>query len=353
LDFLILGLPAEFIFELGDEETNNLTDFSKTTTAIFPDYLSSKRSYNNFDLKPVILEREDGQHNSVSISYTVNSKNASTLNVVGLSYQNSRYVLTTKKCTVNRFSIYDSLNASMAILKDATDSGNISIVEINETRIQEDRLLSNMDLRKYVNKQADLPEKSYIAPSIWSYQSFGLESNLSVFEVADLIIGDEVLLYASMFYREAVLCVKDEIGLPEDYLNSRYNKPLSISEAVKLEGALHGFYKVVEVIYGGVLAKDSSRILKIFGSFKVDLNQIVQNPFVGQKEKAIDKVIKLRTLRNQRAAHGKVISNRISTYTELYDNQLLALHILKWTIKAKYKVDIHARFNLDRLIDKQ
>jgi hypothetical protein len=353
LDYLILGLPAEFIFELAEVETEKLTGYYFPYMTIFPSYLSSKRNYKNFYLKPVILEHPDGKNNGVSISYIDKSKNDPSLNVVGLSYQNSRYMLTTKTDAFNRFSIIDSLNATMAIILGATDSGNINIVEITETRIAEGRSLASIDLRKYVAKQAGLTESAYIDNSTWHYQSFGLECNLKVFEVADLIIGDKKLLYASMFYREAVLCINEEIGSPDDYMNSENEKPLSISEAVKLEGALHGFYKVLEAIYGGVLASKQDKVLKTFESNNVDLNHVVPNFFAKQEEKAIEKVIRLRALRNERAAHGGGFENRASTYAELYDSQQLALNILKWTIEGKYGVNIHDRFNVYLLTDKQ
>jgi hypothetical protein len=353
LDYLILGLPAEFILELGEAETESLTDYDKPHMTIPHSYLSSKRDYDNFYLKPVILEHPDDKRNGVAISCLDKSKNDPSLNVLGLSYQNSRYVLTTKTAAFNRFSIIDSLNATMAIILDATDSGNINIVEIAETRVAEGRLLAGIDLRKYLAKQAGLPESAYIDKSIWNYQSFGLEYNLKLFEVADLIIGDKKLLYASMFYREAVLCVNEEIGSPDDYMNSENEKPLTISEAVKLEGALHGFYKVLETIYGGMMKSERSKILRTFETNDIDLNQIVQNSFADREEKAIDKVTKLKALRNERAAHGKYFENRASTYAELYDNQQLALSILKWAIKGQYGVDIRELVNVHLLIDRQ
>jgi hypothetical protein len=353
LDYLILGLPAEFIFELGDVETEKLTGYDKPYMTILPNYLSSKRNYKNFYLKPVILECPDDRYNAVSISNIGKSKNNPSLNVVGLSYQNSRYMLTTKTGAFNRFSIIDSLNATIAIILSATDSGNINIVEVTENRVAEDRLLASIDLRKNVVIQTGLSESAYIDNTIWNYQSFGLECNLKVLEVADLLIGDKKLLYASMFYREAVLCINEEIGSPDDYMNSENEKPLTISEAVKLEGALHGFYKVLEAIYGGVLASKQDNILRTFESNNVDLNHVVPNFFAKQEEKAIEKVIRLRSLRNGRAAHGGRFENRVSTYAELYDNQQLALNILKWTIKGKYRVNIHDRFNVYLLIDKQ
>jgi hypothetical protein len=353
LDYLILGLPAEFIFELGEVETEKLTGYDKPHMAIFPSYLSSKRNYNNFHLKPVILERPDDKHNGVSVCCIGKSKNAPSLNVIGLSYTNSRYMLTTKTGAFNRFSIIDSLNATMAIILGVTDSGNINIVDITKTSVTEGRFLPSIDLRKCVAKQAGLPANAYIDESTWNYQSFGLEYNLKVFEVADLIIGDTKLLYASIFYREAALCINEEIGSPDDYMNSENEKPLTISEAVKLEGALHGFYKVLEAIYGGVLATKEDKIRRTFKSNNVDLNQIAQNFFAEHEEKAIDKVIRLRTLRNERAAHGGHFENRASTYAELYDNQQLALSILRWTIKGRYGVDIYEQFNAYLLIDKQ
>ena len=56
-------------------------------------------------------------------------------------------------------------------------------------------------------------------------------------------------------------------------------------------------------------------------------------------------MIKLQKLRDERAAHGRVFKDRISTYAELYDNQLLARNIMRWTINAKYGLDIYKRFN--------
>lgn len=353
MDYLILGLPAEFFFEMDKEDIESASARSGPQMKVWPHYLSSYRKFSNFCLKPVILERPDDKYNSYSISYLSISKNDPELEVVGLSYQNSRYALIPNSGGINRYRVQDALNASMAILLDSTDPGNIGIVEIVEADINDDRLLANMDLRKYVTKQANLSESAYIDNSIWYGQSFGLESNIRVFEIADLIIDDEVILYASMFYREAILCVNEEIGHPQDYLNSVDEKPLTISEAVKLEGALHGFYKVLEAIYGGMMASTEPKILKKFGDNGIDLNQVVQNSYAGKEESAIEKVIKLGKLRNERAAHGRVFSDRTSTYAELYDNQLLASSIIRWAIDARYGFDIYKRWNPCSLVFKR
>lgn len=63
-------------------------------------------------------------------------------------------------------------------------------------------------------------------------------------------------------------------------------------------------------------------------------------------------MIKLEKLRNERAAHGRVFKDRVSTYAELYDNQLLARNIMKWAIYAKYGFDIYEQFNPYLVIEK-
>jgi|GEM_PF-2561028 len=351
MGYLILGLPAEFIFELSEGEIEKLPCYDQPHITVMPDYLCCCRNYNNFSLKPVILESPDEEYNGTSTSYLDRSKNDSTLEIVGLSYQNSRYVLIPNSKIINRFTVQDALNASMAILLDSTDSGRVGVIEITESKIEDDRLLSTSDFRLYVAKQAGIPGHA-IDSSTWFLQSFGLQSNLRVFEIADLIVGDQILLYASMFYREAV-CVIEEIGYPKDYLSSENEKPLTISEAVKLEGALHGFYKVLEAIYGGMMASSQDKILRKFESKGIDLKQVVQNSFSEQEESAIEKMIKLEKLRNERAAHGRVFKDRASTYAELYDNQLLARNIIRWAINAKYGFDIYERFNPYLVIEKQ
>ncbi|MEM7196012.1 MAG: hypothetical protein AAF402_13765 [Pseudomonadota bacterium] len=115
--------------------------------------------------------------------------------------------------------------------------------------------------------------------------------------------------------------------------------PLTISESVKVEIALHHFYKVIETIYGGALPRmpqGNERLLQKFEKIGIDLNEVVGFPHENaHEEPIIDKISKLRGARDERAAHGGAKLDRKSTYYELIDAQEMSRYLL---LKASWNL---------------
>lgn len=95
----------------------------------------------------------------------------------------------------------------------------------------------------------------------------------------------------------------------------------------------------MEAIYGGMLASDWQQVEQRFGRRGVDLQQLggfqVHTTSHGV-EPLIQKLERLKEARNDRAAHGRIHSNRRSTYYELMDYQTLASRALEGFLRHKY-----------------
>jgi hypothetical protein len=90
--------------------------------------------------------------------------------------------------------------------------------------------------------------------------------------------------------------------------------------------AFHNAYKVIEAIWGGNLPDDHGKIERGLREKRIDGLSMVGYSHHGihPKESLVAKLLKLRTARNDKTAHGRVHAWRRSTYYEVMDYQALA-----------------------------
>ena len=295
------------------------------------DYLSAKREYSNLTLRPVLVEKKDS------------SPLVAQLELLGkgviANYRDAYYHVEILNEDINQFSLCDALNAGMTLLNIIEDEDMflipIELADINDHRMDKRILLSRR------NAAVGLPD--YVDDHLsWTRSGYGYDRENLIWMLATTLVDDEILLYAALFIREAF---RDYQFLSNDdvvkALSESEQLPDTISEGVRIENAIHNCYKAIEAIYGGNLPQKETKIVKKFKEKGIDLTQLVGYKFEEiEQQPAIDKVVRLRSSRNFKSAHGRIHANRKSTLYELMDFQQLAIYLVMSAIFPRTGVNI-------------
>lgn len=270
------------------------------------EYVASERVYRSLRLQPLIIKTED----SLSRGWSMELDEGSTFAASGQGI----YEVSSLTGELDRSGIVDAIQGMYAVM-DVGAPPDIVLVPIKPSDIPKSRTIP---IKKAIKIFTDsLPHTSSFYEAEYqaifrnkASRGFGVDNML--WNLVSAILGDEQIMYASLFlasaFRDFVFW-GDEI---EQTILRSEEKPQRITEAVNVENALHNCYKVIEAIYGGALASDW------------------------------DKVKRLRDARDDKAAHGRIHANRKSTYYELMDYQQLARHVLSRHIAFKYPtVDVN------------
>lgn len=130
-------------------------------------------------------------------------------------------------------------------------------------------------------------------------------------------------------------------GEVRDVLDDHESHPDTISEGVRIENTMHNCYKAVEAIHGGNLPHDDGKVVRKFAQQGIDLSTPVgysRGPL--KREPAIDKLVRLRRIRDYKAAHGRITRDRKSSFYELMDHQRLVRFIVAKAIEARCGISI-------------
>lgn len=314
-----------------------LMAFGRTTSTEFPintvaidEYLTSTRAYKNIEIQPVIIRTEESiehhWHLSLNDGYSLLA-----------SYQGI-YEIRLTKPGMGASELIDALHGMMAILHSISPV-NYFVIPIEVDSIPASRIINLHDAASLCVAMMPNASTQYDCHSIFD-NSWGRDFHFDehLWKLVDQVIGDETTVYASLFLRaayEKYIFLGDDI---ETAILEHEESPARITEAVDIENAIHNTYKVVEAIYGGVLAKDWAQVANNFTTIGIDTEELVGYTHHGifQRESVIEKIKRLKLARNERAAHGRIHQNRRITFYELMDFQELARHLLSRYIQNKY-----------------
>lgn len=320
--FILTRLATHFFTNVSREP-----DLSSDDVAI-SDYLSAIRQYQHFVLRPVLIAR---QNRRIVPTASLIDDDAY---IADFSPDESRYEIETASDSVPKEHVLDVLDATMAFISRRTDR-DLKIFQIDPEDIPESRVLSQGEFTDVCAEPLGVHRDHIQYSGILDGCSYYPEIDLLMWQLADAIFEQDVVLYAMMFFREALYSLIDIIDVHSEP-ESVTDKPLSVSESVKLENALHNFYKVIEAVYGGTLANDDSKVKTNLMKRGINPDEIVGFKHLPATEESVmAKTRNLQNARDERAAHGRVHANRKGTYFEVLDSMELAHYFIVRFIENK------------------
>jgi hypothetical protein len=301
------------------------------------DFLNASRSYSGFTLTSILIEKEVGL--SIPHPAYLGMKEISGQRIAGYSLLNSRYVVRITNHTITPWDIVDALNGAIAFI---TGSVAENIIPIAFDQIEDStcNTFSQKRFREMIAATLDC------SPNDVQYseheKGFTYESgiDLLIWRVVEVILSNKRLIYSLLFYRDALQSCENVERLDFYKLPTADERPLSISESVKLENSIHNFYKAIEGMYGGTLPNDDSKIVRLFSRHLIDLTQAASVFGISRGADSLMEVVReLQDARNDRAAHGRVHSNRVGTYSEIIDSRKLVHGLLRAYLQSKLGSD--------------
>jgi hypothetical protein len=291
------------------------------------EFLKASRSYSGFTLTSILIEKDVGF--SVPKPTYIGMKGISGPKIAGYSLLNSRYVVGITDQTITPWDIVDALHAAIAFI---TGSVAENIIPIAFDPIKGSTCNTYSQKRFRAMIAATLP----CSPNDTQYSehagAFAYESDIDllIWRVAEVILSNRRSIYSLLFYREALQSYANIERLDSYKLPAADERPLSISESVKLENSIHNFYKTIEGMYGGTLPKDDSKIVSKFSDYSIDLTQEAAAFGISRGAGSLMTAVrKLQKARDDRAAHGRVHSNRVGTYFEIIESKKLVRGLLR------------------------
>lgn len=319
--YVLTGLMASFPVPVTPDETEFNHSVSSSDVDI-ADYFSASRTYSDITLRPVLVPI--GNRTSMVPDIELLGKGV----VARLNH--ALYHVENHSDRIDRFLICDALHAALSLLGHPLEK-DLVLLPIDPSDISANRL-SAEDLYRKSNQGTDAPLYVYDEYLDTRY-SLGYEFDDLMWIVATILVEYDVLLYASLFIRESMMSYQflgDDI---REVLLTYEKLPDTISEGVKIENAIHNCYKAIEAIHGGNLPQNTNKILRNFRELGIDLSKLTGYSLNEVKqEPAIDKLIRLRSRRDYKSAHGRIGPNRKSTYYELMDFQELARYIVRGSV---------------------
>ncbi|PWW30115.1 hypothetical protein DFO74_1554 [Chromohalobacter israelensis] len=283
-----------------------------------------QRKLKNFVLRPIIVERDRHIVPSPHLVETYKSKRKM---LVGFSPIDGRYEIEPIASDYPSERILDALDASRAFINRSTER-NLTLIGVNEGDLPDTRILHREDFLILCSRQLGVHTGEHTYSSVLDGFSYQSEFDVLLWQLADTVYDDDDLIYALLFFREALYSLENIVDV-HSKPDSISDAPISISESVKLENAIHNFYKVVEAIYGGTLSNDANKIRSKFFHRGVNCDEVVGFPHWPDARGTIfDKISELQLARNERAAHGRVHTNRKGSYFEVMDAMELAHHLI-------------------------
>lgn len=325
-DFLVLGLAPFFVtreYDINDGYTPELP---------FREYITGFRDYGKFHLRPLGLKRPDR-----GCIWEGTSMELVGDGMARTTARQSVYHLTIVDDSLAEEYITDALIGVQSLMYDFASEG-YTLVPFEPSDIPSTRVLTvEWAIERYCRRFGCTPHDEHVA-LITANHTRGSDWDAKLWGAVSCVAGDEQAVYALLFLRaafEQMMFFGEDV---EKALRFQEAKAQRIKEAIDIENSIHNCYKVMEAIYGGMLANDWQQVERRFAQRGVDLQQMggqVHTIRYGS-EPLIQKLKGLKGARDDRAAHGRIHANRRSTYYELMDYQLLALRALQGFLKHRY-----------------
>lgn len=303
------------------------------------EYLASIRKYEKFEIQPLIVQTKDslehGWHLSPCDGYSMVASNQ------GI------YEIRLQDTSLDASNLADALNGMMAVMHWVVPE-ELILIPVERGSIPSSRIIS-LDAAVGLYKAmlpytSDARDYDLVFLRGWSLDS---DFDADLWRLVANTIGDEQVIYASLFLRAALEKYSFSGDDIEKVILRNEETPRQIMEAVNVENAIHNAYKIVEAIYGGTLASDWHQVAERLAAKGIDTTELAGYAAHGifQREPVLEKIKRLKQARDDRAAHGRIHQNRRNTYYELMDYQELVRHLLYKLIQTKYPQTISPEYN--------
>ena len=300
------------------------------------DYKVAKREFSKFILRPLFLDLGENVRDAPHLEPM--SEHASVA-----AYRQARYEIEILDNSITSHALTDALHAAFALFE-IQEHEVLGLFEVDDSKIPHTRVVSEKVLGEWYESTTGIPLTTHERKAIFLTCSlYGWNLEEVVWDIVSGTINNDVLMYAMLFVREAIRDYTFDHGDIREIIDSYTEAPPTISEAVKIENAIHNLYKAIEAIHGGDLPNDNRKIVRKFAEKGIDLTQLVgYNYGPVCQEQAIDKLSRLRTKRNYKAAHGRIGGDRRTTFYELLDYQQLVRFIVLEAVRCLGGVHIAA-----------
>jgi hypothetical protein len=326
-EYLVLGLMPFFKVRAYDADLFR-------PEATFKNYIRGVRDYGRFQLRPLGLQYENGKN--VWDGWSISAHEDG---LVSVSARNTVYQLTVVDETIEESDFTDCLVGVQALMYGFAQE-EYTLIPIDSGEVPESRVIPiRKAIDMYCRKFGIHPEYEQHSLLFGTKHSGGDEWDERLWQITGFVIGDEQVVYAMLFLRAAF---EHLMFYGDDYVRAirfQESKAQRLKEAVDIENSIHNCYKVMEAVYGGVLANDWRQVEKRFHLHGVNLQQpggFITPWGVEGEEPLVEKLKRLKVARDDRSAHGRIHANRRSTYFELMDFQMLASIVLQNFVRHKH-----------------
>lgn len=231
------------------------------------EYLASIRRYPKIEIQPLIIQTDDSPEEGWSLKPC--GGHAMVASNQGI------YEIRLKDSCLGASELVDALHGMMAVMHRASPESLI-VIPVEQNSIPHSRIIALDDAVNLYKSTLPHTSETYDYDSIflscWSGHS---DFDSALWRLVAHVIGDEVVIYASLFLRaafEKFLFSGDDI---EAVILRHEEAPSRIMEAVDIENAIHSAYKVVEALYGGTLASDWRLVDARLAEKGIDSSQLV------------------------------------------------------------------------------
>ncbi|SEL27297.1 hypothetical protein [Nitrosovibrio tenuis] len=298
------------------------------------EYLASCRKYERIEIQPLIIQTEETEESlergwifSPRIGYSLVA-----------SYQ-GLYEIRLRDPDFDASNLTDALHGMMAVLG-GPPSEELFVIPVAENSIPPSRIISLDEAVKFYrdmlpHASAARDDNDSIFRGRWGRTP---DFDAALWQLVANVIGDEELVYASLFLRVAVEKYSFSGDEVEDVILRHEEVPSRILKAIDVENGIHNAYKIVEAIYGGTLPSDWRKVARCLAEQGIDTAELAGYTMHGifRREPILEKIKRLKHARDDRAAHGRIHENRRNTYYELMDYQELVRNLLIKRIQTKY-----------------
>lgn len=334
--FLLTGLMAQFMVRCKSVVSDRGGVLVSSEDVDIDDYKGAEREFSNFILRPLFLDLGEDFGDAPHVEPLGGAATVA-------AYRRARYEIEILDNSINSYALTDAIHAAFALFE-IQEHEVLSLIEVDDSKIPGSRVVSEKVLGEWYESTTGRPLDTYERNVTFLTSSlYGWNLDEVVWDIVSGTMNHDVLMYAMLFVREAIRNYTFDHGDIREIIDSYTEVPETISEAVKIENAIHNLYKALEAIHGGNLPKDTNKIVRNFAEIGIDLTQLVGYNYGSvHEEQAINKLDRLRTSRDYKAAHGRIGGDRKTTFYELLDYQQLVRFIVLEAVRCLGGVHIAA-----------
>lgn len=284
-----------------------------------PAYLAGRRHYGAVCVQPVLVPA-DSSSDPVHCSLGLYDDEWGRLST-------GRYEIAISE-RVTAAEPLDALHAAFALGGRSQDA--LVLLKIGPQDIPERRALTAGEIDRIT--KANLPHLGDQA-QFGRFFSFGHartpEWDDRVWRCFSALLDDAKATRAAHYLGSAISHVSLIAGPVDDSFAEFEEMPTPIREQVLVESSIQDCLKTVETVYGGMLSRDKPQVAKKLTALGIDPVEVCgfARPQY-REEPLVDKLMRLRDVRDSKAAHGGTAESRRNSLYDLCDFQHAAAHVV-------------------------